>query len=444
MTCAIIQKLAHHGVSFLFSHFSLHRLLLKSLYELNFREPTPVQVATIPIALDGVDLQVSSETGSGKTLAYLLPLLHRLLSTANPDAGIRALILLPTRELAQQVFTNCQDLAKHSNLDSTLIIGGSDFEEQAEQVIKDPQIIVATVGRLLEHLDRGLLDLNKLDVLVLDEADRMLDMGFADDVLKISMACNHSQRQTLLFSATLKNKWLHRITNKVLREPEKITITRERGSHANIQEQVILADNEKHKVELILWLLANETYKKALIFTNSRNHADSLSNAIIKLKQHVGVLHGEIDSLKRERVLALLREDKLHVLIATDVAARGLDIEGVDLVINFEMPRRGDDYTHRIGRTGRAGKQGLAITLIKSTEWNLKANIERYLEHKFEPRIIEALPANYTGPKQLKTSGRAVGTKRKKEKKKVEIPKLKQRHRDKKNVGKRRKPTRLN
>ncbi len=424
----------------MFTHFSLHRLLLKSLNELNFRDPTPVQIESIPIALDGVDLQVSSETGSGKTLAYLLPLLHRLLTTVNPDAGIRALILLPTRELAQQVFVNCQNLAKHANLDIALVKGGNDFEEQAEQVIENPQIVIATVGRLLEHLERGLLDLNKLDILVLDEADRMLDMGFAEDVLKIATAC-HPQRQTLLFSATLKNKWLHRITSKVLRDPEKISINTERGAHAHIQEQVILADNDKHKVELILWLLANESYGKALIFTNSRDRADSLSNAIIKEKQHAGVLHGEINPLRRERVLALLREDRLNVLIATDVAARGLDIAGVNLVINFEMPRRGDDYTHRIGRTGRAGQQGLAITLIKSTEWNLKANIERYLKHKLEPRIIETLPANYTGPKKLKASGRTVGSKRKKEKKKLEEKKIKQRHRDKKNIGKRRKPS---
>jgi len=424
----------------LFTHFSLHRLLMKSLNELNFRDPTPVQVESIPIALDGVDLQVSSETGSGKTLAYLLPLLHRLLVTANPDAGTRALVLLPTRELAQQVFMNCQNLAKHTNLETTLIIGGGDFEAQAEQLIKNPHIVIATIGRLLEHLDRGLLDLNKLDMLVLDEADRMLNMGFAEEVLKIATACN-SQRQTLLFSATLKNKWLHRITSQVLREPEKISINTERGAHAHIQEQIILADNNKHKIELTLWLLANENYSKALIFTNSRDRADSLSNAFIKEKQHAGVLHGEINALRRERVLALLREDKLNVLIATDVAARGLDIAGVDLVINFEMPRRGDDYTHRIGRTGRAGQQGLAITLIKSTEWNLKANIERYLKHKLEPRTIETLQADYTGPKKLKASGRTVGSKRKKENKKPEEKKIKQRHRDKKNIGKRRKPS---
>ena len=424
----------------MFSHFALHRLLLKSLKELNISEPTPVQVEAIPIAIDGVDLQVSSATGSGKTFAYLLPLLHRLLSTANPEAGIRALVLLPTRELAQQVFTNCQNLTKYTNLETALIIGGSDFDGQSELMVENPQIVVATVGRLLEHMELGHLDLNRLDVLVLDEADRMLDMGFGEDVLKIAAACG-SQRQTMLFSATLKNKWLHRITSKVLREPEEITITEERGPHANIQEQVILADDNSHKVELILWLLAHEHFDKALIFTNSRDRADSLSNALIKKNRHAGVLHGEINLLRRERVLTLLQEDKIDVLIATDVAARGLDIQGVDLVINFEVPRRGDDYTHRIGRTGRAGKQGLAITLVKSTEWNLKASIERYLKHKFEPRSIEALTANYTGPKQLKASGRAVGTKRKKETKKTETTKVKQRHRDKKNIGKRRKPS---
>ncbi len=422
----------------MFSHLSLHRLLLKTLKEQNFRDPTPVQAEAIPLALEGYDLQVNSETGSGKTVAYLLPALHHLLTTAKPDAGTRALVLVPTRELAKQVFTVCQTLIKHTRLDVALITGGENFEEQVEILMGYPSIVIATTGRLIEHLGIGSPDFDDLDVLVLDEADRMLDMGFSDDVLAIAQACN-PERQTLLFSATLNNKWLPTIAKKVLREPEVLTVSGGREQHANISEQVILADDELHKQRMLLWLLNNETFDKAIVFTNSREGADKLSGAMLKKRKRIGVLHGEVDQVKRTRVMTLLREGKIDTLIATDVAARGLDIEGVDLVVNYDMPRRGDDYVHRIGRTGRAGKQGTAITFVKSTEWNLKASVERYLKHTFEPRVIPGFKANYSGPKKLRASGKAMG--RKKDKKKPTAKKIKQRKRNKVSVGKRRQPS---
>ena len=424
----------------MFSHLSLHRLLVKALADLNYRQPTPVQEQTIPLALEGLDLQVCAETGSGKTVAYLLPLLHQLLSKASPDAGCRALVLLPTRELAQQVFEHCQALMKYTRLEAALVCGGEDFDAQAQQLEENnPAIVIATTGRLVEHLDRGLVDFSALEVLVLDEADRMLDLGFSDQVLKVVDAAS-PQRQTLLFSATLNNKWLPFVARKVLREPEVVEVSGGRSAHSNIREQVVLADDDEHKQKLVRWLLANEDYEKALIFVNSRAHADKLSGDFIRMKLRVAVLHGEVDQVKRNRVMALLREGKVNVLIATDLAARGLDIDGVDLVINFEMARRGDDYVHRIGRTGRGEKEGLAVTLIKSTEWNLKASIERYLKHRFEPRVISGLKANYTGPKKLRASGQAAKSKKSKDKKKTAAKKTKQRKRVKQNIGKRRKP----
>ena len=423
----------------MFSHLSLHRLLLKALAELNYRQPTPVQEQTIPLALEGLDLQVCAETGSGKTVAYLLPMLHRLLSRASPDAGCRALVLLPTRELAQQVFEGCQSLIKHTRLEAALLCGGEEFDAQARQLERrNPAIVIATTGRLVEHLDRGLVDLAALDVLVLDEADRMLDLGFSDEVLKI-VAASPRQRQTLLFSATLSNKWLPFVARKVLQAPEIIEVSGGRAAHSNIHEQVILADDDEHKQKLVRWLLANEHYEKALIFVNSRAHADKLSGDFVRMKLRLAVLHGEVEQIKRNRVMALLREGKVNILIATDLAARGLDIDGVDLVINFEMARRGDDYIHRIGRTGRGEREGLAVTLIKSTEWNLKASIERYLKHRFEPRTISGLEANYRGPKKLKASGQAAKGKKSKKKKKKGDKKTKQRKRVRQNIGKRRK-----
>ncbi len=424
----------------MFSHFSLHRLLRKALKELNFNDPTPVQVAAIPLAMEGFDLQVCSETGSGKTIAYLLPTLHHLLSKASPDAGCRALILLPTRELAQQVFESCQALRQHTKLSASLICGGDHFDKQVEQLQDNPEIIIATTGRLMEHMDQGTVDFSALDLLVLDEADRMLDMGFSDDVLKVVEASSPN-RQTLLFSATLNNRWLPSIAKQMLREPEILNVSGGRSAHSNICEQVILADDDSHKLRLVLWLLAHETFEKALIFVNSRIHADKLSGNLIRLKRHVAVLHGDVDQVKRNRVMSMLRDGKVDVLVATDLAARGLDIEGVDLVINFDLARRGDEYVHRIGRTGRGGSEGLAVTLVKSTEWNLKASIERYLKHQFEPRVIEGLKAAYTGPKKLKASGQAAKPKKNKIKKTAADKKKKLRKRNKKAVGKRRNPS---
>jgi len=422
----------------LFSHFSLHRLLVKAVRELNYRQPTPVQSEAIPLALEGIDLQVNSETGSGKTLAYLLPSLNQLLDRSNQGGGTRVLVLVPTRELAQQVFKVCQALIKHTNLSVVLASGDDDFEMQAEQLEQSPAIVIATTGRLLKHIKKATIDLEQLRVLVLDEADRMLDMGFSDDVHAITEVSN-PDRQTLLFSATLNNKWLPSLAKKLLRDPEVLTISGGRTEHADIREQVVLADNDEHKQKQLLWLLAHEYFAKAIVFCNSRERAERLADAVMPRRRKVGILHGEIEQKKRTSVMTSLLEGKINVLITTDVSARGLDIEGVDLVINYDMPRRGDDYVHRIGRTGRGGKEGLAITLVMSTEWNLKASVERYLAHKFEPRIIEELKGSYTGPEKLRASGQAVGSKNKKDKKKAlgkKLKKAKKRKPKKKLAGK--------
>ncbi len=405
----------------MFSQLSLHRGLIKALSELSLTHPTTVQTEAIPMTMDGCDLTVSSETGSGKTLAYLLPTLNRLLTTQRKNEGVRALILLPTRELAQQVLTQCQSLMTHTNLTACLVTGGGEsIEQQTESLLKDPNIVVATTGRLLEHIKLGTVDLSPLDILILDEADKMLDMGFSDDVLTIAQSC-HVDRQTLLFSATLNNKWLPSIIKKVMNEPDELKITPEKLAPSNIREQLILADDKQHKLQLALWLLTHEAYDKAILFTNSRDQADWLCSALTSQKQRAAVLHGDIESAKRIRVMTLLRESRINILVATDIASRGLDISGVDLIINFDMPKRGDIYTHRIGRSGRETREGLAITLVGSTEWNLKASVERYLKRKFDSRTISGLKAKYTGPKKLKASGQSAKKKKKKTKNKKRV-----------------------
>ncbi len=396
----------------MFTQFKLHKLLLKSIQELGFESPTPVQEEVIPLAMDGVDLKVKAETGSGKTVAYLLPTLHQLLSRANPDAGTRALILLPTRELALQVFTACKDLAKHSNLTTTLITGGEYIDEQIKFLDQEPDIVIATPGRLLKHCENETIDLYKLDVLVIDEADRMLDMGFSNDVLKIVDKCN-TERQTLLLSATLKG--IYGPAAEILRDPESVSLNNEEGDEQkNIEQQIVLADNTLHKQTLAYEILQLEEHDKAIVFTNSKTKADRLASFLMHKRLRVGILHGDVDQEKRSHVMELLRQGKVNILVASDLAARGLDIHGVDLVINFEMPRRGDTYVHRIGRTGRAGEKGLAISLISSLEWNLMIGIERYLKRKFERREVPGFEATYTGPVRVKSSGKAAGSNNKK------------------------------
>ena len=416
----------------LFSHYSLHPLLLKALKNQGLTRPTPVQEATIPLAMDYVDLQVNAETGTGKTLAYLVPMIQHMLSCANPGDGTRALVLVPTRELGQQVAKVAEALTKLTRLSVVMISGGEPIKAQREALMEGADIVVATTGRLLEHVEKGTVDFETLEMLVLDEADRMLDMGFSDEVLQIAAACNE-QRQTLLFSATLNNKWLPSIAAKVLREPETVDASMMAAQLPPIREQLVLSDENEHKQKQVLWLLENETYDKALVFTNSRTQADKLASILVQNQQRVSVLHGEMDPSKRKRVMEWVHEGRIQILIATELAARGLDIDGIDLVVNFELPRRGDLYIHRIGRTGRAGKEGLAVSLVNSNEWNTAEGIQRYLKREFEPRILPGLDARFSGV--VKARGM-----KKKEKKKAKAPKVKVRLRDKKNVGKRRAP----
>ena len=423
----------------MFSDLPLHAQLQKAISKLAFEKPTPVQEQTIPLALEGKDLLVSAKTGSGKTAAFLLPALHKFLENPAPDSGTRALILVPTRELARQVMKQCGQLARFTGIKVGLVIGGEDFKYQKAVFRKNPEFLVATPGRLVEHLESGSIRFKDLELLVLDEADRMLDMGFIDDVLFIASHCN-DERQTLMFSATLKQHRLPEVIEKTLKSPQSLIIDKPREKHSQIRQQVILADDAPHKDKLTAWLLENETFDKALIFCNTRTTTTRLCGLIRYKKQRAGALQGDMDQSERNHIMTLFRDGQINVLIATDIAARGLDVEGIDLVINYDMARNGDDYIHRIGRTGRVEEQGLAISLINSYEWNLKASIERYLHQSFERRLIKELAGKYKGPKKIKTSGKAAASKKKKAAKKADEDRPKRRLRDQKNIGKRRKP----
>ncbi len=425
-----------------FSDFLFPDALMRGLASEDYATPTPVQSQVIPLAMDGLDLLVSAATGSGKTAAFLLPMMQRFIDVPAHDSGTRALILVPTRELARQIHIHFMRLGSYTRLTSGVITGGDSKAHQIATLRKNPEFLIATPGRLLELLQSGQAKLGDLEFLVLDEADRMLDMGFADDVLAILAHCN-PQRQSLLFSATLHHRGLKTITDRLLRDPQTVIVNPVREQHPHITHQLILSDGPEHKREQLHWLLEHETFEKALVFTNTRDGAVALGNFLMGREQRVAVLHGELDQRERNRVMGLLHSGRVSILIATDLAARGLDVPGVQRVFNFDLPRSGDDYLHRTGRTGRAGEPGVAISLVGSPEWNRMESIARYLNLSFESRAIEGLKAKFKGPGKRKGAGKPSPAARKLNAAtgKKEAPKVKERLRDRKNIGKRRQPT---
>lgn len=398
----------------MFTDLLLDQRLLKSVDKLGFEQPTPVQLQAIPLALAGKDLLVNAATGSGKTAAFLLPILQRMITSPGPKEGTRALVLVPTRELARQIGKECEKLASYCGIKVGVITGGQEFSVQRALLRRDPQIVIATPGRTLELVKEGTTLFTGLEVLVLDEADRLFEMGFIDDVLAIIATCSPA-RQTMLLSATLP-AGVRRLM-QVLNEPERVTVNTAREQHDSIRQQYILADDDKHKEKLLLWLLENEPFERALVFTNTKDQANHLCGVMRYRGQRAGFLHGDVKQDIRNSTTTAFREGKINVLVASDVASRGLDVKGIDLVVNFDMARKGDDYVHRIGRTGRAGEQGLAVAFIAPNEWNLKASIERYLNVIFESRKVKELPGTYKGPKKLKASGKAAGSAKRKKKK---------------------------
>ncbi|UZE96078.1 DEAD/DEAH box helicase [Alkalimarinus alittae] len=408
------------------TELSLHSHLNEATQALGFETATQVQERAIPLVLDNKDLLVSAATGSGKTVAFLLPILHRILAKQAEPKAIRALVLVPVRELADQIVKAGAALAQFTDLNLLSVTGGKDFKVQERALKRLPDVVVATPGRLIEHLENESLSLSEIDVLVLDEADRMLDMGFQSDVLNVMKYCT-TEHQTLLFSATLPSV-IRRFAEEILNEPESVLVHHHRQQHGAILQQIVLADDVDHKEKLLRWLLDNETYEKAIVFTNSKTLAARLDGLMRYHKFRAAQLHGDIQQKGRQATIESFRSGKVNVLIATDLAARGLDVGGIDLVINFDMPRKGDAYVHRIGRTGRAGAEGKSISLIAQPEWNLMSSIERYLKVRFERKVIKELAATYKGPKKLKASGKAASSKKKKksaDKGKLKVKKVK-------------------
>lgn len=418
--------------------------LRKAIDVLGYEQATPVQAKAIPAVLAGKNVIVSSKTGSGKTAAFLLPALQTMLASApvNPSST-RMLILTPTRELARQIVKNAEQLLKFTGMKVGIICGGEELKYQKAMLRKNPEIVVGTPGRLAEHVMHKSTEFSGLEFLVLDEADRMLDMGLSEDVLKIAASCR-AERQTLLFSATMEQKGLrHLIKQVILGEAEEIYLDEKPNA---IVQQMMLADDYKHKEKLLVALLQKASFEKAIIFTNTKARAAQLDNFLRYHKYRVSCLHGDITQDQRKITLEHFRQGRTQLLVATDVAARGLDIPGVELVVNIDVAQSGDEYLHRIGRTGRADAEGRAVTLVDAKEWNLCKSIERYLNVSFETIGMPGLKGKYQGPDKVKASGKAASTRKKSAKDEKADPKkakVKVRERDKKNIGNRRTPTAL-
>ncbi len=423
----------------MFSSLLLDEPLLEAVAQLGFKEMTEVQTAAIPVALAGRDMIVNAKTGSGKTLAYVLPMLQQILD--NPQSLTQAIILAPTRDLCRQINKQCTLLAQFTDISTAIIIGGEDPKHQIKALEKYPDIIIATPGRLLEHVKRDMVVLDAINILVLDEADRMLAMGFSDDVISIASQCNE-ESQTVLYSASFNQNKFSELIDAILIEPEIILVDSSRESNENVSQQKILADDNAHKIKLCQYLLEQESFSKAIIFANKKETVNQVSSALQSKDIANAFIHGDVEQDIRNRLLRNFRNDDLNVLVATDVAARGLDIPDLDLIINFDVPRNGEDYMHRIGRTGRMFGSGQAITLVNANEWNNMISIENFLKIECSERKIKPLAAKFKGPENRKTSGKSYGNKRKKiNKVKKDKAKIKTRVRDRKNIGKRRKPS---
>jgi ATP-dependent RNA helicase RhlE len=372
-----------------FASLHLSAPVLKAVEELGFKEPTPIQAQAIPIALSGRDLIGSAQTGTGKTAAFALPILQHL----EKPGRLRALILEPTRELADQVAEALRKFSKHTGLRIGLVYGGVGYGNQREQIARGMDILVATPGRLLDFMDQGEIHLAHLTHLVLDEVDRMLDMGFLPDVKKIVGFCP-SRRQTLFFSATVPPE-IERLTSWVLRDPMTIEIGLRRSAAETVSHALYpVASDQKH--ELLLGLLEKTHYESVIVFCRTKMGADRVAASLTHLPHPVGVMHSDRSQGERNEALAGFRSGKYPVLVATDIAARGLDIAGVTHVINYDVPQHPEDYVHRIGRTGRAATEGDALTLFVAEELPYVEAIERLIQQKLPRKKLDNFPYKFT------------------------------------------------
>ncbi len=371
-----------------FESLGLRAELIRAVSEKGYDVPTPIQRQAIPLILEGRDIMGGAQTGTGKTAGFTLPLLQRLMSSDKPGKGrrpIRALVITPTRELAAQVNESVQTYGRHLPLKSTVVFGGVSINPQKMKLIKGVDILVATPGRLLDHVGQRSANLSKVEILVLDEADRMLDMGFIHDIRKV-LALLPKQKQTLLFSATFSNE-IKQLANNLLKSPVLIEVA-QRNTTAERITQVVHPVDKRRKRELLSYLIGSKNWKQVLVFTRTKHGANKLAKQLDSDGIRSAAIHGNKSQGARTKALADFKAGKVRVLVATDIAARGLDIDQLPHVVNFELPHVAEDYIHRIGRTGRAGNEGEAMSLVCVDELKLLKDIERLIKNDIPKDII--------------------------------------------------------
>lgn len=425
-----------------FDDFDLAPELLKALVALEYHRPMAIQAATIPAALEERDILGSAPTGTGKTAAFLIPCIQHLLDFPRRKPGApRVLIITPTRELAIQVAEEAQALAQFTHLSITTITGGVAYQNHGQVFNKNQDIVVATPGRLLQYIREENFDCRSVELLVLDEADRTLAMGFGQDVETIA-AETRWRKQTFLFSATLEGELLVDFADRILNDPIKVDADPSRRERKKIQQWMYHADNDEHKFKLLVRFIETENVTRGIVFVRRREDVRELSERLRKRNVRSTYLEGEMAQSQRNQAIERLKQGIVTILVATDVAARGIDIDDVTHVINYDLPYSADTYLHRIGRTARAGKKGNAISLVESHDYKLLGKIRRYTDELIKARILEGLEPRTSPPKdgdKKKVSKKQKARiQEKKKQKQEEKKKVKVRHRDLKNKGKRR------
>ena len=384
-----------------FDDLNLSDPILRSLKDQNYKSPTPIQAKVIPAILNNKDLMAAAQTGTGKTAAFVLPILSILANPKNNYKGhqLRALIITPTRELAAQVRENVNTYSKYLNIKSTAVYGGARIHNQKLKLRKGVDVLVATPGRLIDLYNQKAINFKNIEIFVLDEADQMLDMGFIHDIKKIANLLP-TKKQNLMFTATFSNTF-RSLAKQLAPKAKEVSVTSDNEAGRNIEHYIHPVDQSK-KVELLIKLMIKENWDQTLIFTRTKNRADKLKKQLDKVDIKSQAIHGDKTQNNRMKALEAFKNNKIQILVATDVAARGIDIKRMSRVINFDVPIVAKDYIHRIGRTGRAGDKGKAITLVSADEFRLLKDIELLLDIKIKRIEVEGFEPLQQPPKALK------------------------------------------
>ncbi|MFA3792115.1 ATP-dependent RNA helicase SrmB [Aliiglaciecola sp. SL4] len=403
----------------MFDELDLDEKLCQAVADMGYTSPTSIQSLVIPPAMEGQDILANAPTGTGKTAAFLLPACQFLLDFPRQQPGsCRILILTPTRELALQVYEQALQITKYTDLECGVITGGINYGTDRETLEKNLDILVATPGRLFEHIEKESFDCRDIESLVLDEADRMLDMGFSAIVNQIAAEARW-RKQSMLFSATLEGAGIARFAKDLLTNPVSLEANPSRKEHAKILQWIHLADDAAHKYNLLKSILSNQI-QSAVVFVKTRDRLNQLKQMLERDGFTISWLQGEMPQDKRNSALQRFKDGEINILLATDVASRGIDVDNISHVINYDLPRTADIYVHRIGRTGRAGKKGTAISIAEAHEMGIIAKIERYTQQRLKRRVIDDLR-----PKNKEAKAPVKKKKPKSAKKKIKRPKKK-------------------